>query len=315
MMLKLYADGQVNGASWITLDSSTRKLQALVVKNPEIKYQFSLEATNSEGLSAEEPLDVTVIDNSESTPSHNLFTITLDENYSHFEGNIKKQVELYNRLSKAFPQGTTVSIKGIESGSVVVSYSLDDKAAYTTADKCPKDLVQSYTETQFDENGDIKESFIRSLGSYELKKAEFVPLGACEGEFEPISAELVADKDESKDEKEDGGNMTVIIIVIIVVLVLVILLVVVVVCVIKKRKANRAAKSNGKNGSYIEKGVPVVMESEMKDINDKHETEPLVSANDSADVSYKPTPPAYPGDDKSDDKYQPPTPPTSEPED
>lgn len=310
MKIKLLADGLVDSSSWITLNSKTRQIKALTWEKPESPPQFSLEVTNSMGKTVEQPIEIQVVDNSESKPATNLFSLTLDGDYSKFSKDQDAQISLYNNLLKAFPAGTKVVIRSVKSGSIVVEYSLENENAYSSPDECPADIVRSYTDSTFDNEGNIKDSFADSLGDYNLQKAEFTPQGACEGEFEPLSA--AAKNTGKKEEKENGGNMTVIIIVIIVVLVLIIVVVIIVVCVIKKRRSQKA-HVNGKNGSYIEKGVPVVMEEEMKDVS-KAETTPLVSG-DSAEVSYKPTPPAYPGDNKSDDKYHPPTPPTSEPED
>ena len=311
MKIRLLSGGIEDTSSWITVNNQNRQLQALTWKTPQSPAQFSLEVTNSKGKSTEEAIEIQVVDNSESKPATNLFSLTLKGDYSEFEKDTKAQVRLYNNLQKAFPDGTKVSIRSVKAGSIVVSYSLDNDAAYSSdnPDACPTDLVQGYTSSTFNENGEIKDDFAESLG-YEVEKVEFTPQGSCEDEMEPISA-AAQKKSPSKDDKE-GGNMTIIIIVIVVVLVLVIIIVIVIVCVIKKRKTQKANVSRT-NGSYIEKGVPVVMDEEMKDVS---AAKPLLTNQDSADVAYKPTPPAYPGDDKTDDKqYQPPTPPTSEPED
>lgn len=307
LKVQLEVKGLVESGGWVSLDPKTHKLQALVWNTPDSQSQFSLIATDRGRNIVEESIEIRVVDRSDQEQETHLFTLTLDNQHSEFEQSHSKQVELYKRINSAFP-GSVVTIKSVKAGSIIVQMSLryKDQDSMPPPDKCPKEAIEGYQNTMFD-GQEIKKSFIDKFGSYTLKIVEFAPLGVCEGMFKGNTATLMNKQPVKED--LDEGNTTPIIIGLVVAVVLIIIIVIVVIVCLRRRKAKKAREPLNGSG-YIEKGVPVRLDEELKPL-DKSEHQPLVT---SAEVSYKPTPPAYPGE-KQENDYQPETPPASIPDD
>lgn len=303
MSIALLVDGKVKADGWISINPKNRQLQALTWDAPNSQSQFTLTVKDSVQTQVDEAIEVQVVDDSDNVPPTNLFTLTIDEKYSVFANSHKSQVELYKKISQSFPD-SVVTIKSVKQGSVVAQFSLRQPSpSPKDFDECPEERVESYKSAVFD-GDEVKDSFIKQHSPYTLKQVDFAPLGACENVVEPKSATIIGSVAIEEEEKPKS-NILPIIIAVVVVLVVLILIVVIVLCV-RKRKAAKANTSR-QNGGDIEKRVPAVMDEEMKSLT-KAEDEPLMT---SAEVSYKPNPPAYP----MEDDYQPDTPPVSEPDD
>lgn len=305
LTIKLLVDGRAESNGWISLDTKSRQLQALTWDAPDSQSQFSLVALDSNDDATEEEIEVKVKENSDTET--NLYTMTIDAQYSIFANTHMKQVDLYKKINNAF-QSAVVRIKSVKEGSLVLQFGLREKSVVgAPPDHCPKDIIDSYNNVMFD-GTEIKNSFLRKMGSYQVRSLDFLPLGPCEDKLVPMAAQPSSSVVKVTPAPKEG-SLSVIIIVVVVAVIMVIFIVVLIIC-IRRRKANQS--NSQQNGKDIEKRVPVVLDEEMKSINNKSsENEPLMT---SAEVSYKPTPPAYPGDEHAED-YHPDTPPISEPDD
>lgn len=296
--------------SWIRLNKDKQALEGLLwdVKPPK-SYQYTITATDSGGCSGSYDIEL-VVQVPLEKPTHT-FTVTVDENYSNFANKLSLQLNMYDRLSKAF-SGSILKFESVGQGSVVIGYSIkNDKISGGGVGSCNE--VKRLTQNVFTSEGKASAKFLSNLQPYKVERVTFVPLGECEGILTGMEADI-QEPGTGEGREDDGVNIIVIIIPIVVIIVIVIIIIVIVVCVRRRRERSMEV---GKNGEYIEKGVPVRFDEEMKDTDGKNaaEMQPLM------DESPKPQPPAYPqngkettplNSDSAAEAYQPPTPPMSE---
>lgn len=305
LTVKLLADGSDKCQGWMCLDEDTRTLQALTWSIPATASQFELVVMDSAGNEATEEIEANVV-SLYNEPTH-IFTLTLDETYSQFANSLSQQVKLYKAISTAFPEAT-ITIDSVKQGSVVVQYQVsNDATSAVRGGECPTSEIKSFTQAVFD-GEHIKDSFSNSLKSFNVDKVEFTPQGVCEGKLKPMSAKN-EDPVKEPSEKNESGSVGIIVAVVIVV-VIIITIVIVVIIVIKKRKAKRGPQ---RQTVTIEKGVPTRLDEEMKDMDNRPESQPLMADNHQVNYKQSNKPPAYPSDERR-DGYQPPTPPVSEPD-
>lgn len=311
----------ISGTSWLYLDKETKTIVGLPwgdIKSE--KFQYHLIAKDSGGEMQEHGLEVNVIP-SQLKPN-NLFTLTIRDVYSKFANNLQVQISLYNRLRKVFGRSGNpiVAINSIAPGSVVIGFNLYDSPRPKVMDPCA--AVKRYKSTAFTKDGKGNASFVDAMSPYRLTKVAFIPLGDCEDVLQPAEHEFLANHQADSVTTDGGPNIVSIIIGTVIGLAVLIALIVAVYCYKRRMQASHSVSKN--NGTYIETGVPVVFEEELKGMNksDTPETEPLMEDS-------KPMPPSYPQNDESteatalnashsestDARYQPPTPPVSEHDD
>lgn len=305
--MKLIVGSLEESQGWITLDSNTRTLKALTWDKPATESQYTLVAIDSDGAEVEEDITVKVIDNSYAPLATNLFTLKIDEKYSVFANTQAKQISIYKKLQSVFTNAN-VHILSVKQGSVVVQYSLEEQNSKSPPDECPES-VEMYKDMVFDGNN-VQQSFQDMISPFKVVSVEFLSQGPCDGIVDPASAKAQAVQEPTATE-EPKLQIAIIVGVVIGILVLIIIVVIIVVVCSRKQKEKKTRKP-GQNGSFnIETGVPKVLDEEKRSLG-KAESQPLIMTP--ADVSYKPTPPAYPHNDQTAD-YQPDTPPVSEPDD
>lgn len=311
LSLTLYADGSANCQSWLCLDNENRKITALTWDQLESPSQFELVAKDSGGNEVTSTIEASVVVKY-TNPTHS-FAITLDENYSDFIKNHRKQVDFYKKLRRSFPAGTNLTIESVSKGSVVVRFALSSEATENSGqDECPTEELENFMKAAFS-SGEINSQLRDNLKPHAVTKLEFVPTELCEGKIDPVSAEFIPPKeDPSKGGVKSGGSLIIIIVVVVVVVVLIFIIIIVVV-VVRKRQAKRAQYQTT---GHIEKGVPRVLEEDKKAMN-QPEQQALLSAENKENSEGKttPKPPAYPENSaEKPEGYQPPTPPVSEPD-
>ncbi|KAF6030019.1 hypothetical protein EB796_011674 [Bugula neritina] len=250
---------------------------------------------------------------------NNLFTLAFDENFSQFANDVKSQVSMYSKVKGLFDEsGTTqVKISKISSGSVVVAFGLyDSQMDERTQTGCVG--VQAYKNKLFDAEGNIKTDFAAKCAPYKLLEASFTPQKACIDVIQPAQDKWeVTAPVPGGSVSQDNTVLYVIIPLTVVVVVVIIVIVVAVVCIRHRRQDSRNVSKS--NGTYIEAGVPVVMEGELQTISKSQtaETEPLMQQTSK--------PPAYPHNgtvtettplaSNAETDNLPPTPPLSESDD
>lgn len=272
------------------------------------RYQYTLTAVDSGGLKANHDLEINVIDPT-SKPT-NLFTLTIDSVFSKFTNDFDQQVDLYAKLRLAFDDAV-VRFNSVREGSVVVEFSAQQEVANAlNRGVCAQ--VEELRDRVFTQSGMISSEFTAHLEPHRITKLSFIALAPCEDSVDPIEVEIEIPKtDKNKGEYTFNILFVIIPVSIIGALLIIVVIVIVVVCV--KRRHQKSMYVNKSNGTYIEKGVPVVFEEEMKDRKDAHLREPLM------EESSTPQPPAYPRNaetaplnGKTDPNHQLPTPPMSE---
>lgn len=308
MTLQLSIDGLPDQEpGWISLDKHTMKGLIWDSESAD-SLQYMLTATDSLGGTAEHEIAFEII-----TPygdSSHSFTVTMDINYSKF-ANDNSMIKFYEKLAMSFPD-SIVTIRSVKPGSVKVQWSNRPSQARESDDECPEKEVKSYTGSVFTD-GAVDDKFLSNMQPYKVTEVSFTPEGSCLGVLDPISVK-VSDATSGESKTSGVSLLTIIIPVVIAAIVIIIVIIVIICCIRHKRKSKEVSKNNG---NYIETGVPVVFDEEMRDTEsrDRPEAVPLMSGTES-----KPNPPEYPQNGKettrltSDADYQPPTPPVSEPE-
>jgi len=309
----LMLDIELKGESWVKFDKVTKTIRGLPWDiEPPKTYQYTLKCTDSMGKTAEHDIELQITSPpfTYSEPTNEM-GLVIDEKYSLFANSISKQLAVVDGLNEAFSGvgAPVLSILDIKPGSVVINFTLHDR---NNAEDC--DIVQRYGDEVANGN------FMMRLESYNVKELSFTPQGSC-SHLE--SAVYTPRKGPGKIINGHGFKLMYIIIPVAIVCVLVIIVIVVVCCIkCRKKKSHDVSKSNG-HGKYIETGVPVVFEEEMKDIKtEPTESEPLMEEN-----CNTPKPPAYPHNGTSSPEAvpfntnnhnntggYPPTPPVSEPD-
>jgi len=303
MNLHLFAAPLIEADGWISLNPQTKKLQALTWDSPGSLHQYTLLTTDSKGQRAETNIEISV--HTEYRPATHAFSLTLNKSFNEFANTLSDQVTLYMKLQSVFGHKSVVTISSVRDGSIIVVFSVSNEATDTAPEtKCPHKQINRFVDAVFDGH-QMRDEFLMKLGLFKPMRVEFVPQGACAGEIDPREAtikEIIADREQTK--RNSGQMVTIIVAVVIVVLVIIIIIAVVVICVRRRRNQQKGQHQ----ATYIEKGVPAVLDEEMRPLDSSHEAQPLMYG----DVGYKPTPPAY-TEERGDD-YQPPTPPSSEPD-
>lgn len=315
MSLELLIQGiGVKENSWVNLQKDTKTLRGLPWGPDSMRtLQYTLKATDTANNIAEYDVEIRVQESS-LNPT-NLFTVTIDEVFSKFANDLPSQIRLYDTLYRIYNENSdsSIHIQGVTEGSTVISYSVINVRSQPQG-KVDCDTVQAYIDTAF--NGDhIKATFAYSFLPFKLKEVSFVPDGACEGQLEPKKG-VVRYPVPITDPELEPIQLYIIIVPIVIVVVIAVIVIIVVVVMRRRRRADREVTKA--NGTYIEKGVPVVFEEDMATIDRKGPavTDPLLGPT-------TPHPPAYPqngnpetiplkprGADSTEQRY--PTPPLSE---
>ena len=311
----LMLDIELKGESWVKFDKVTKTIRGLPWDvEPPKTYQYTLKCTDSMGMTAEHDIELQIIAPPfrYSEPTHEM-DLTIDEKYSLFANSLSKQLAVVDGLSAAFSGvgAPVLNIIDIKPGSVIITFTLHDR---NDAEDC--DIVEQYRDEV--DSGAV----ISQLQPYNVKQLSFTPQGVC-SHLEPVV--YVPPKPPVKAREGDDDLDPLLIIVPVAVVVVLIVIVIVIVCCLKRRKkkSHNISKANG-HGKYIETGVPVVFEEEMKDIKtEPSESEPLME-----EIANTPKPPAYPHNgttspeaipfksaDHNNTAGYPPTPPVSEPDD
>ena len=307
--------------SWLYLDGNSNTILGLPWGIDSSKsFQYTLVATDSMNKTASLKLDILVLQNGLDYPEPtNLFTLTLEGVYSKFVNNIKDQIRLYDQLNKVFGKAgkPAIVVKSITQGSIVVSFHVYETETSPKPEvDCGK--VQAHVDSVFDSEGDVKNSFTEVVSGYAVKEVSFAPKGACADALEPVKGKVRSPVTDENTDKDDSTPYAIIIGVVIAVIVLIIIIVVVVVLRRRKRANHDTSKANG---TYIETGVPVVFDEDIKTMD---QAEP--AATDPLLEGATPQPPAYPQNgnaeasplnpaktDEPEQRY--PTPPVSEHDD
>lgn len=313
MTLELTGGGVgLNSDKWLRVEAN--KIIGLIwdVDVPK-KYQYTLIATDSGGLFVEYDIELTIT--TSVSNSTNQFNLTIKSVFIEFANDLDLQLDLYRKLQSVFGEGTVVRFSAVKQGSVIIEFSVRGQQTPKSDEVCGQ--VERFRDRVFSPPDTISNQLLESLNPFTVRKLTFAARKPCDDVVESMEGAIETPiTDENRTSKP--FNILYLVIPIVGALLLIVMIVIIVVCV-KQRRKQKSLDVSQSNGTYIEKGVPVVFEEEMKDgvKREPHEREPLVDDDD-----MKPNPPAYPQNGKSENiplnpksgagTYQPPTPPVSE---
>lgn len=313
MTLELSGGGlELSSDTWLRVEGGNKVVGLIWDVDVPKKYQYTLTATDSGGLQSNYDIEISVTRSISEPTNH--FTLIVKSVFSEFANNLGMQLDLYRKLETAFGGDSVVRFDSVSKGSVVVGFSVRSQQTPKSENICKK--VEDFRDQAFSPTEAVTTEFLARLMPFSVSKLSFTPLEPCEGIVNSMEAEIKTPVT-NKNQESNSVNVLYFVIPIICGVVLLVVIVVIIVCV-KRRRQQKSMTLSQNNGTYIEKGVPVVFEEEMKDgiKKEPHEREPLM------DESMKPDPPAYPQNGKSEsiplnaktgaDKYQPPTPPNSQ---
>lgn len=310
-------DLDITEASWIRLNEEKQMLEGLLWDvDPPKTYQYTLTAIDANGGRSSSSYDLELSVRVPLGKATHMFTVSVDEKFSDFANTLSKQLMMYERLSKVF-NGSVITFESVKPGSVLVGYSVENNDVISGRPNTCR-AVKRLTRAVFDSDDKVSDRFLSSMKPYKVKAVTFIPLGDCKDSLSGMEV-VILNPGTGEGREDEEMNILFIILPIVAVVVIIIIIIIIIVCIRRRRQRSMEVS---KNGTYIEKGVPVRFEEEMKDMDKKEslETQPLM------EESAKPQPPAYPqngkettplngGGESTAETYQPPTPPVSEHDD
>jgi hypothetical protein len=289
----LTLDGLDDSMSWLHWNSTSHRFYGMPLPAHLGRRQYVLEASDRTGSTARGEFTADVVSRRRVSRPTFESTAVFDVDFEQFSESDDLRMDVARRLAGAFGDRDThyLAITRLEPGSVRMGWtntSLTDDTG-----QCPVNKLTAIQSTMFDERGQIRESFRRSLEPYRLLSAEMKPDGSCIGSLPDNQPGKAGSGEPGVQPKSAGtvGDPKLVIIVLIVLAVVILILVIVCCVVCRPRRKNTKSWSPDKK---IKPGAPIILAYELDDMaastgGQPGPTKPLIGSG----VERPPAPPNY----------------------
>ncbi|CAL1262696.1 unnamed protein product [Larinioides sclopetarius] len=165
--------------SWIQFDPEKQMLYALPLDEHIGKYEFILEAMDSEGASTNDRLDIHVWQHQSARAKHHEFAVSLKYNKWQYPITIDWNIEFAKRLSRYYGDRneSNIAVQSVVTEPVTTfTWSNDSLPTYP----CPNEEIAELTNKLIDEKSEVSIAFKKAMGSeFNIIDASVNFLGVC----------------------------------------------------------------------------------------------------------------------------------------
>lgn len=170
----------IPATSWIQFDPEKQMLYALPLEDHIGKYEYILEAMDSEGASTHDRLDIHVWQHQSSRAKHHEFSVSLKYDKWRYPINIDWNIEFARRLSRYYGDHNEsfVAVQAVANEPVTTFTWSNDSLPFHP---CPTEEIGELTNKIIDENSnEVSTAFKKAMGpEFRILDASVNFLGVC----------------------------------------------------------------------------------------------------------------------------------------
>ncbi|XP_076363552.1 dystroglycan 1-like [Tachypleus tridentatus] len=257
---------ELSESSWIQFDPKSQKIFGLPFEESSGIHEFQLLASDKEGKEVNDIFLVIV----EPRPVYDRsveFSMHIDTNYDHFKKDVGKKILVGKKLSSFFGDPSTeyLIVLSIKNGSVVYAWTNNT----LPSDPCPKGLINELSNLMLEENGTISERLLQAMNpEFKISELNIVPLGSCVNIIDRISVSATP-KPPKREPAVPGDDDTYITTIIPAVVIVILLIIAAMIAYFLYRRRRRGKMKMQDNGSFVNKGVPIIFADELDEKTEK----------------------------------------------
>lgn len=170
----------IPSSSWIQFDPEKQMLYALPLEENIGKYEFILEAMDSEGASTFDKLEIHVWQHQSARAVNHEFSMTLKLNKWEFPIAVDWQIEIVRRLANFYKDKNEsfITVQVVSTDPFMITWTNDSLPAYP----CPREQISQLMSKLFiGGNGEVSRQLKKSMGpEFRVQDATVNFLGVCQ---------------------------------------------------------------------------------------------------------------------------------------
>lgn len=179
----------IQPTSWIQFDPEKQMLYALPLDEHIGKYEYILEAMDSEAASTHDCLEIYVRQHQAARTRHHEFSITLKYDKWRYPIFIDWNIEMTKKLADFYgdKNENMIAVQSVSADPVIFTWANDSLPPYP----CPAEEISYLMNRMVDSNGKVSKAFKKVMASdFQIQDVSYTYLGVCHSPGSSTSSPL-----------------------------------------------------------------------------------------------------------------------------